>query len=658
MSDFSNRTILIIEDDNILNKLIQKQLIKVGYKTHGVSNISDAISWIKNNDYSLIIIDYLLGHEDASLFIKEAQTQFNRTPPFIIMTGNGDERVAVEMMKMGALDYLIKDTAFIDLLPAIVKQVLEHLQIKHEFKEAQRNLEESEIRHRLLAESISDLIDKKDINRRFTYLSPLSKQILGYAEHELLNKSIFNFIHPDDKENVIEYYNNICKGFTNTIIKYRFFKKNKQYVWLETNTRVFYHNETKEITELVSVSRDITEVLNTEKLIKEKETAELSNKAKSEFLANISHEIRNPMNAIIGISNALLKTNLTDDQKKYINSICISSSNLMNLINDILDFSKIESKHIVLNNSDFNIDEITQEVITMFENQAFEKDIKLEYFIEDDIKNIQLWGDAFKVKQIITNLVNNAIKFTDRGTVHVQVRSEFRELNAVKILIEIADTGIGIKKEDFDKVFNIFTQLNNSFTNKYPGTGLGLTIVKKITELLSGTINFESEEGKGTIFKVHIPFSISKTKSLKYEDFFKETKPDFDLGHLKILLAEDDSINQLYLKGFLQSFNWQVETAFNGEQALEKYKNGTFDIILMDGQMPKMDGLEATKYIRQFEKENNKPHTPIIAITGYAIQEDRDKFLQAGLDDYITKPINENKLFDVIKKYCLNEQTN
>ncbi|OQA02261.1 MAG: Autoinducer 2 sensor kinase/phosphatase LuxQ [Bacteroidetes bacterium ADurb.Bin408] len=561
------------------------------------------------------------------------------------------------MMKLGALDYLIKDAAFIELLPSIVKQVLEYIQTENNLKLYQKELEQSEMRYRLLAESTNDMIDKKNVDARFIYVSPVCKQILGYNENELLHKYIYDFIHPDERDIYEKYHQELLLDSEKSIVKYRFRKRNGQYIWFETNTKVLRNPESNNVVELVSVSRDITEQINTDRLIKEKEAAELANKAKSEFLANMSHEIRNPMNAIIGMTNTLFKTNLTADQQKFINAIKISSTNLMNLINDILDFSKIEAKHIEVNNIDFNIRALIEEIVFLYEHQASEKQLKLLYDIKPNT-HCDLNGDGLKLKQILINLVNNAIKFTDKGYVKIVVEQLNESVSAVELKIKVEDTGIGIRKEDFGKLFKLFTQLDSSPSKRYAGTGLGLTIVKRLTEILSGNINFESDYGVGSCFIITVPFNKSNKTVLTYEDLWQETKPHANLDNLQVLLAEDDGINQLYLKNFLQSYNCKVDTAFNGEQVLEKFNSYKYDIILMDGQMPKLDGFETTQMIRQIEKDKNYSPTPIVAITGYATAGDRERFINAGMDDYVTKPINENKLIDIIKKYCKENRKN
>ncbi len=649
MEIINHKTILVVEDDVSLNKLIQKKLKKHGYKAQGVFSGKEAVEWTAQNEFSLVLIDYILGPTDAKSVIKDMERKLGYPLPFVIMTGNGDERIAVEMMKMGALDYLIKDAAFLELLPAIVNQVLENLNIKKEFIKSQRELEDSELRHRLLAESINDLIDKRNLEGYFTYLSPLSKKILGYKESELIGKLFFDFIHPDDLALMKTYHKKLINEQKHPIVKYRFKKKNNSYVWLETNTSLF-RNSTTGLWELVSVSRDITELLKSQEIIKEKERAEMASKAKTEFLANMSHEIRNPMNAIIGMSGALLKTPLSNNQKKYINSIKVSSANLMNLINDVLDLSKIEAKQVELFNTNFDLREVVQEVITMFELQAKEKGLDLICKVDDNIKT-KLYGDSSKLRQIIINLINNAIKFTETGHVALRVTQEESNNNGVLVRFEVEDTGVGIHKQDAKKLFNVFTQLHSHSSQKHLGTGLGLSIVKKLVEILSGHIDFESRYEEGSTFYVQLPFSFAREHTSDSKPLTDQKETENQINHLRILLAEDDGINQLYLKDFLQSYNCHVETAFNGQQAIEKFKEGTYDIILMDGQMPKMDGFEAARAIRVYEDENNLKKTPIIAITGYAVQGDRQKFINAGMNDYISKPINERKLIEIIQRY-------
>jgi CheY-like chemotaxis protein len=279
--------------------------------------------------------------------------------------------------------------------------------------------------------------------------------------------------------------------------------------------------------------------------------------------------------------------------------------------------------------------------------------------IEKDIPAI-LYGDSGKFNQIMVNLVGNAIKFTEKGSVTIHICKTKMDKDKVTLKVDISDTGIGIREKDNNKLFKSFTQLDNSTSKSYPGTGLGLAIVKRYTELLNGKVSLKSESGQGSTFTLEIPFKLSnKIQTEITPESKQKSLSDIHSNKKKIhvLLAEDDGINQLYLKSFLTSNGLVVDGVFNGNEVLEKYDNNSYDIILMDGQMPKMDGFETTRLIRKKEKKT-KIHTPIIAITGYTISGDREKFIASGMDDYITKPIDEKRLLEIINRLTLKQEKN
>lgn len=384
-------------------------------------------------------------------------------------------------------------------------------------------------------------------------------------------------------------------------------------------------------------------------LCEAKEVAESANKEKSGFMANMSHEIRNPLNAIIGLSNSLARSDLNEQAKEIINYIKISSNHLLNIVNDILDFSKIEANKVELCNNNFEVRKLVSELYSSFKTSAASRNLHLSYNIESDIP-IYLQGDDIKFRQIIINLVGNAIKFTEKGSVSISLKCDKNENEKVFILTEVSDTGIGIKEKDFERLFQSFTQLDNSSTKKYSGTGLGLAIVKRYTDLMGGTVIFSSEFGKGSAFAIRMPFNLPDKVITTPQQI--DASLDLPKTKLKILLAEDDGINQFYLKGFLTGKGFLVDTACNGMQALEKFNINQYDLILMDGQMPSMDGFETTRRIRKREKENlTNSHIPIIALSGYALSGDKDKFLDSGMDDYISKPIDETILINLFQKY-------
>jgi PAS domain S-box-containing protein len=764
--------IIVIEDDVALNTLIQKTLQRNNYQTRGFYTGKETIEWLKENNKPnlLLLLDYQLYEMSGEQVIKVLRKD-NIDVPFVIITGHGDEKTAVEMMKLGAHDYMVKDSNFIDLLPTIVKQVINHLDIENKLYESQialkkseekyrsifeniqdvyfeislkgeileispsvenmlgqkreeiltqplfsnkneerifldllkdkgyisdyeiylrkdngqklpasftckylydqhgsprkilgtiRNITErkqaeevirhSEERYRILAENSSDMISKHNWDRTYLYVSPACTKLLGYQPEELTGRSAYQLIHPDDVENIRKNHILLLENRTSSFIEsYRIRNKSGSYIWFETNNQVIYNQNTQLVQEIVCVSRDITERKDKEELMKAKEVAERANKAKSEFLANMSHEIRNPLNAIIGMTNTLSKTPLNQDQKQFLKSISVSSSNLLNILNDILDFSKIEANKLDLVFASFRLDEMINQIIEAYKPQADAKNITLHFQIEKSTPN-NLYGDEKKIIQILNNLVSNAIKFTNEGSVEVKVTCKKRQADTATIHFSVSDTGIGVKKEDIPSMFESFRQLDISARKEYQGTGLGLAIVKSLTEMMNGKVAFESELDKGSTVSFEIPLIISRGREATGNVVFDIHDPNKENQRdktLKILIAEDDAINQLYLAGFLKSQGWMVETASNGQIALDKFQKSTFDIILMDGQMPKMDGFETTRRIRELETQLGT-HIPIIAITGYAIPGDRERFLNAGMDDYVSKPINESKLLEII----------
>ncbi len=768
-----NYTIVIVEDDVSLNTLIQKTLQRSNYNTKGFYSGHEAVEWLKNNEEipGLLLLDYQLHEMSGEQLIKILRKD-NIEIPFIIITGHGDEKTAVEMMKLGALDYMIKDGSFIDLLPTVIQQVINHLDIEYKLNESQvalkrseekyrsifeniqdvyfelslngnvleaspsienmvevskdkildhalfidkeqeeelltllqekgvisdyeiylkkengqkiptsftckylydqdgrprkiigtiRNITErkqaeeairhSEERYRILAENSSDMISKHNWDRTYLYVSPACNKLLGYKPEELTGFSAYHFIHPDDVENIRKNHILLLENSAGSFIEsYRIRKKDGSYIWFETNNQVIYNQNTNLVQEIVCVSRDITERKDKEELLKAKEVAERANKAKSEFLANMSHEIRNPLNAIIGMTNTLSKTFMSAEQKEYLDSVNVSSKNLLRILNDILDFSKIEANKVELTFANFNLEDMLSSIIRNFESQAKSKSISLNYMISENIPK-DFYGDEKKIIQILNNLISNAIKFTNRGKVEVIADCLIIKPDNATINFIVKDTGIGVKKEDIPLMFNSFSQLDISTKKKYQGTGLGLSIARSLAMLMNGIIDFSSEYKKGSTVSLSLPLVI--TGSDKYKDINSSNKQTLHTPvkdkKIKILVAEDDAINQLYLSGFLKSQGWYVDTAPNGLIALEKYKKNTYDIILMDGQMPKMDGFETTQKIREIEKGNNDDYRiPIVAITGYAIPGDRERFINAGMDDYVSKPIDENKLIEII----------
>jgi len=384
-----------------------------------------------------------------------------------------------------------------------------------------------------------------------------------------------------------------------------------------------------------------------------KEKAEESTKLKEAFLANMSHEIRTPMNAIIGFSDILYKGKLEEKEREYVKTIKSAGENLLTIINDILDISKIEAGMMTFEEHTFSVKEIFKSLNVMLMSKAEEKNLGLFFSCDDNVPN-NLFGDPTRLTQIIINLVGNAIKFTTKGNVNIRakiIKSTFENNKDGDTIVEflVQDTGIGISKDKIEHIFERFRQAESHTTRKYGGTGLGLSIAKQLVELQGGKLSVESEFNVGSIFKFHIPYK----KSVEVLSTTEVTAEKYDmekLSKLNILLVEDNRLNVKLILSLFSEYNLQLEVAENGSVGIEKLKENHFDIVLMDMEMPVMNGYEAATCIRN----DMKSEIPIIAMTAHAMSGERERCLSLGMNDYISKPINANLLFEKIYELTIN----
>jgi PAS domain S-box-containing protein len=493
-----------------------------------------------------------------------------------------------------------------------------------------------------VVEDGSDLIFVVDYKGEILYHNASVEETLGHKPNSLVGKNFFDYIvYEDLSEFKKKYVSSTRKPYTESV-EFQFLCKDKSYKYLEFNSINLKQKEN--IEGLILDCRDITQ--------RKKDAEELlrAQKTKDLFLANISHEIRTPINGIAGMATLLSQTPTPEEQKTYLNAIKSAADNLKVIINDILDLASIESGKLKFERIGFNLKDLLSSLLDTFEVQTNEKGIRLELELANDAKQI-LIGDPVRLNQILINLISNAIKFTHNGFIRLNCDLEQKEKNRCTVRFEVVDTGIGIPKEKLSTIFESFSQADASVTRKYGGTGLGLTIVKQLVKLQNGKIFVKSEEDKGSSFTVLIPYPIGSRDDVAEASIRAQKSKSYrnSLRNLNVLLVEDNDINQLYASSILKTWDCNLEMAENGYVALEKLKNQLFDIILMDLQMPVMDGYEATKAIRMGDAPKNQ--TPIIALTANATRNEIEKCLTAGMNDCIPKPFTPEDLFRVLVKH-------
>ncbi len=508
---------------------------------------------------------------------------------------------------------------------------------EHRLRELEIELRESAARFRLLAENATDIISKMSPHGIFLYVSPACEAILGYTADDLLGKSIYDLVHPDEVVEMVRATQEGQRKNKPYTITHRVRRKDGRYIWLETTNKIIRDNETQAISEIVAVSRDISQRKQTEETLqKAKETAEAINRAKSEFLANMSHEIRTPLNAVIGMTSLLLETDLSLEQQDYIETIRTSGEALLSIINDILDFSKIESGKMELEQQPFNLRECVESALDLVARQASEKGLELAYLIAEHVPETVI-GDVTRIHQVLVNLLSNAVKFTQEGEVVVTINSHPQPNKRHEIVFTVKDTGIGIPQERIGHIFNAFSQVDASTTRRFGGSGLGLAISKRLVEMMGGRISVESQEGIGSTFSFTLRMQAASQKQVRRTG----TQPLLRNKH--VLIVDDNATNRMLLTRQLESWGMLPVTAASGPEALERLRQAErFDMLILDAHMHSAEGGSLVDELNRTTPEE----TPFIVLTSLG-----ERQTVKGMARYIShlnKPIKSLQLYNAL----------
>lgn len=763
--------ILLVEDDDIdilaFNRAVKKG--ELNYNVTVSQNANEVLELVQKEYFTCVFLDYLLPGNDGLSVLKKIREKGVQVP-VVIVTSHGNEKIAVEMMKNGALDYITKEEITTERISSLVhtanllrKSEIDQARAEASLRESQQMLSDifnsSGVGMLLIDEQgvvlranrafeelsgrergnvigvpfdtvfyqelvISDLLSNSD---NFEFSTEVNGQIKYFSvscnsfndtndrEHIIINfydttskvsyereivwqntrmeallESTSSVIFSINSDYKITSFNNAAKKIFKTfyridirdgfdVFKIPFDDDNKYMMkenfakafngkrvtvvhridklFFETTFNPIKTDDSKQILGVSIFSQDITQEKNNELgLIEAKKEAEESASAKSQFLSNMSHEIRTPMNAIIGLTNVLLDSELTELQRENLNVLNFSADNLLVIINDILDLSKIESGKLTFETIAFNPGRIIEQVAKTFSFQVKGKNVKIIGDVEESIPE-QLVGDPYRLTQMLNNLVSNAVKFTEKGT--VTISSEFVEnIGDDQALIEfkVSDTGIGIPKDKLNSIFDSFTQAYTDTTRKFGGTGLGLAITKQLVEVQGGMINVDSELNKGTTFTFTIPFKIGS--SAKLEALENNKIGEDALAGLNIAVAEDNKANQLVIRQVLSRWKINVILLDNGKEAVEYLEKETPDLLFMDLQMPEMNGFDAIEVIRDKNSKVLKHDLPVLALTADVFPETRDRIFTSGMNDYLLKPLDIEKLKDKLILYTvLNNAT-
>ncbi len=662
MNDLTKLNILLVDDDEIDILAFERALKKaeIPYKIETCTYAAEALQLVDENQnaFDAIFIDYLLPDFDGLQLLKELKAR-KILAPISVITSHGDEKIAVEIMKAGAFDYFPKSDVRSEKMIKKAHSIIHYNNIQQEKRKVELALEKQKHFLQGVTQSSPNIIYTLNIQEcKYMYSNRNILEDLGYKTDKNSTSDysqIKGYLHPDDNQKWDDYLENIRNSPINKVFELEFRLKSArgEWIWFFNRDTVYSRSENNLVSEIIGTSTNISNLKKVEQeYAKAKEMAEKALQIKAEFLSNMSHEIRTPMNAIIGLTEIVLQEHLEQPVKDNLKLIKQSADNLLVVINDVLDISKLEAGKVSIESIPFNFSYQLDHIAKTMTFNSANKNLDFEVIVDPEIPQY-LVGDPFRINQILLNLCSNAIKFTDSGFVKINVKLENKTNKKARVYFCVEDSGIGISEKAQLQIFESFTQADINITRQFGGTGLGLTITKQLLQLMGGEIKLQSELGKGSKFFFTLDFEISKMIESESDNILFGEK---NLAGLNILVFEDNLINQKVISQILDKWSVKYTLATNGVLGLEILKEKPFDIVLMDLQMPVMDGFTATKEIRMGKAGIGNIRIPIIALTADAFPETRDKVMSQGMNDLVSKPFKKqvlnHKIYNMALKHC------
>lgn len=627
-------------EDNIYDAELVEYILssnKLNPVIKRVDKKEEFINSIEHGSYDLIISDNTLNNF-SGLEALELINKKKIETPFIFVSGTIGEEIAIESLTHGATDYVLKHR--IERLIPAVNRALKEFEDKSKLKWTESELKKNEKLYRLLTENSSDLISKLSSDGIFLFASRASKSLLGIET--MIGKSIFDIIHPDEVEAVKSILLEIPKLKTKTL-EYRIHHRNGSYFWCETSFQYLDVEDSSNLNEMIAVIRDISERKHYEsELLKSKAKADEMSLLKSHLLANMSHEFRTPLNGIIGFAEILKSELKNKDYIDYSSRILSSGKRLLTTLSSILNLSAFESEVPNINLASENLCLIVDSVVETFNDYALSKELKYEYLHSNKIIMVNI--DKMLFEQALTNIIDNAFKFTLKGKITVSIKVENKN-NIEFAVVSVADSGIGISETNYEYIFKDFKQVSEGYSRKYEGLGLGLPVAKRMIELLGGEIVFESKVEIGSTFHIYLPLTRIIIND-RGSNNFTNGKTNLSKQKLsEILYVEDNEMNYILMKRFLKD-RYIVVNASNGEIAIDLTSKKTYLIILMDINLG--SGINGIDTLRVIKQDVRYSKIPVFAVTGYALPSDRDRLLDNGFNNILTKPFTKEEIINLI----------